>query len=836
MKSTLSSKQIEEKIKAMYKDKTERTLVFWYDESALFSEEIEHLRLDNVKIHHLNHRNTFYTKILLERKDTDSNYLIYAPFERPANRENHLADTILYSEVFFADRYSILAEELNISQNNREFLKEHKRFFNAKERIRKFKDLLIDYYDEESIKLGILAVLSKSESIQFEEILRIVLQHYSISDEEILEEFSKYNVVDEFWKQLMIMFDYNISDPSLEDFSNRLFMTYMGSKTQGRIPQLVENCMLSKVGTVGTFINQLMNNKIYQEDFNALAEKVYKNINAISIINSYDIEDLIRIDLFPQIDEAIIEWLVKRLENEDLNRTVQNKTLPEICRERTQMHYGEFFINEYNVLRHGYHLVNVLNFVPEDTIGEIINQYTKEGYRIDAHYRKFYYYLAKVRQGNVFEVLKELVENIYTKHYLDVIIPKFNKEFNYGDIRSFYRQRHFYRNFIDNSSEKIIVFISDAFRYEIGMELVKELKKDPKVASVDITPQIGVIPSTTKYGMAALLPNNKLELCEDGEVLVDGKTCNNLNERIKILQKKNPNATAIRFDTLNNYNRDQKREFFIGKSLVYIYHDQIDARGDDYKTEDEVFTASKEAVEEIRSMIMNLTGTLSWTKYFVTADHGFIYRRRSLEEVDKISEKPDSEIQLNKRFILSYEDQVNQNEIKGFQIKESFGSDDGRTVYVPVFSNIFKTAGGGQNYVHGGSSPQEIILPVINVKTIKGKVELEKAKIMLISTISKLSFTSVDLEFIQQDSIGEDIGTAYYKISFIDNDNNVISNEEIHLANVKSEDLRDRLFKLRFNLKNQEYKREFRYYLQAVDMDTKEIVIKKEIQIDIPML
>lgn len=53
---------------------------------------------------------------------------------------------------------------------------------------------------------------------------------------------------------------------------------------------------------------------------------------------------------------------------------------------------------------------------------------------------------------------------------------------------------------------------------------------------------------------------------------------------------------------------------------------------------------------------------------------------------------------------------------------------------------------------------------------------------------------------------------------------------------MKSEDLRDRLFKLRFNLKNQEYKREFRYYLQAVDMDTDEIVIKKEIQIDIPIL
>lgn len=37
--------------------------------------------------------------------------------------------------------------------------------------------------------------------------------------------------------------------------------------------------------------------------------------------------------------------------------------------------------------------------------------------------------------------------------------------------------------------------------------------------------------------------------------------------------------------------------------------------------------------------------------------------------------------------------------------------------------DVFKAQGGGQNYVHGGASLQEMILPVITLKTAKGKVD-----------------------------------------------------------------------------------------------------------------
>lgn len=41
----------------------------------------------------------------------------------------------------------------------------------------------------------------------------------------------------------------------------------------------------------------------------------------------------------------------------------------------------------------------------------------------------------------------------------------------------------------------------------------------------------------------------------------------------------------------------------------------------------------------------------------------------------------------------------------------------------PISSNVFKAAESGQNFVHGGSSPQEMIVPVLDVKMERGHME-----------------------------------------------------------------------------------------------------------------
>ena len=102
----LNLKQIIDRLNAEFAGDT-RKLVFWYDDKAEFEEDMQGIRLENAKVYYLQRDNQFYTKYFLERVDTATNYLIYAPFPKPETADNHLEDTLLYSKRFFADRAAL---------------------------------------------------------------------------------------------------------------------------------------------------------------------------------------------------------------------------------------------------------------------------------------------------------------------------------------------------------------------------------------------------------------------------------------------------------------------------------------------------------------------------------------------------------------------------------------------------------------------------------------------------------------------------------------------------------------------------------------------------------
>lgn len=71
-----------------------RKLVFWYDTKGEFAEDIDGIELINAMVYRLEQGNRFYTKYFLEKVDTTTNYLIFAPFPKPPVSENYLEDTI----------------------------------------------------------------------------------------------------------------------------------------------------------------------------------------------------------------------------------------------------------------------------------------------------------------------------------------------------------------------------------------------------------------------------------------------------------------------------------------------------------------------------------------------------------------------------------------------------------------------------------------------------------------------------------------------------------------------------------------------------------------------
>ena len=156
----LNLKQITDKLNSEFASDI-RKLVFWYDANAEFVLDIDTLELENAKILKLERNNQFHTKYILEREDTKTNYLIYAPFPKPALKDNHLADTIRYSKEFFADRASLLAIDLGIDEKYKPVLQHYIKFFGAKDRTQKFYELEIENFNKQVIEIALMSVICK---------------------------------------------------------------------------------------------------------------------------------------------------------------------------------------------------------------------------------------------------------------------------------------------------------------------------------------------------------------------------------------------------------------------------------------------------------------------------------------------------------------------------------------------------------------------------------------------------------------------------------------------------------------------------------------------------
>ena len=169
--------------------------------------------------------------------------------------------------------------------------------------------------------------------------------------------------------------------------------------------------------------------------------------------------------------------------------------------------------------------------------------------------------------------------------------------------------------------------------------------------------------------------------------------CENLSERETILQKYNRDGVCVPFDNIKSLKIAGLRSVFTGKQVVYVYHNQIDARGDKPNTEDEVFVACQEAATEIMDLIHRISTSANTYRFIVTADHGFIYKRDKVAESDKIDSIKNKAAFLNRRFVVAQEP-ISGDGIASMRMGAILGNSDTKWVSYPVSDDVFKVAGG----------------------------------------------------------------------------------------------------------------------------------------------
>lgn len=814
----LNLKQIIDRLNAEFTGET-RKLVFWYDDKAEFFEDMETVELQNAKIYYLQPDNQFYTKYFLERVDKTTNYLIYAPFPKPDVRDNHLEDTMLYSRRFFADRASLLSVDLGIEEKYKPVIEKHIKFFANKERTQRFYDLEIENFNEENILVGLLSAVCKARTCSFEEVVRIVLTDGELVDNAFLQEFEKYDLLSAFWQLCEQHFGYTDTKPSLERLLVTLFVTYTGRYVQAELPAAWRSFVSYKSGNIIAFLDSLMNSVLYRDKYDALSAHVAKGLNVLSTFAGMRVDDLVECDTFLAVDQVLVKWLISRLVSEDIGAIVNGFTIPELCEKRAKMHFGRKTGKTYQMLSSAYSMVKKADYHAADGLKPIIDRYLAADYNMDQQYRKFYYYYDQLENTESFEPLRELVENIYTNEYLACLLPAWNAGIQQdAAFSAIPLQREFYNANLRYTKERTVVIISDAMRYEVGQELFARMQDDPK-CTAKLSVQLSVLPSYTRLGMAALLPHKTLEMTDDFQVLADGILCDNLAGRQQVLQSYNPDSVCVQFDDIKNLKVAELRDVLTKRQIIYVYHNQIDARGDKANTEDEVFNACEEAVQEIMDLIHRISVSGNTYHFIVTADHGFIYKRDKLTESDKISGKSAEKAFVNRRFIVS-KAALEDDGIDHMSMGRVLGNEDSKVVSYPVSSNVFKVAGGGANYVHGGSSPQEMLVPVLEFKMERGHMETKNAEIALVSIVHKITNLITSMDFIQSDAVSDTVKAAKYRIFFLSEDNEKISNENSYVADSREENAQKRIFRMRFTFKNKKYDKDKQYYLVVYDEES----------------
>ncbi|MHC8010127.1 BREX-1 system phosphatase PglZ type A, partial [Klebsiella pneumoniae] len=267
----------------------------------------------------------------------------------------------------------------------------------------------------------------------------------------------------------------------------------------------------------------------------------------------------------------------------------------------------------------------------------------------------------------ILKSLDDYIEALYSNWYLAELSRNWNEvleaenRMQAWQIPGVPRQKNFFNEMVkpqfqNPQIKRVFVIISDALRYEVAEELGNQINTEKRFTA-ELRSQLGVLPSYTQLGMAALLPHE--QLCYqpgNGDIVyADGLSTSGIPNRDTIL--KNYKGMAIKSKDLLELKNQEGRDLIRDYEVVYIWHNTIDATGDTASTEDKTFEACRTAVTELKDLVTKVINRLHGTRIFVTADHGFLFQQQALSVQDKttLQIKPENTIKNHKRFIIGHQ-------------------------------------------------------------------------------------------------------------------------------------------------------------------------------------
>lgn len=834
-----------------------RRLIFWRDEEREFADQLMEIQLKlPVKFAQLNGLNNFEIKKLLEYDDPESSYLIYDPVDYLRLDDDWLLNLRLLSEEFRSDLIAVWMDEMKLENTAalRQIVKEYRKFFNAKDRREKFAAISKHISDPEKISRAILAVLCGINSIIPKDILRSVLSQGVDQDQNaIYQRFQSYSLEGFFW-QRMSGIGYYAEQPNLKDFARYLILTATAKTLPAEYLIGLED-YYSPHSQYQSSCYDILSDWLHDSNTRSFMREIIcdveRELHMANRIAAIPLDDLMQTEYLPCIDEGILMHLMRDI--------CENSILPDdakniVEKRRTMVWHdlsAEYFEGVWQCAEmqlfyrdhsHGFHTVD-----PQ----QLWQEYTKEYFRMDTYYRKFHLAFGNALKhpnpvlDDAYKSVAEAIEALYSNWFLKELNTSWATACGdtlekSGQIPGIKQQQNFYNDRIASAGNKIYVVISDGLRYEVAAQVAEDLHRNTQ-SKVSLENCQSIFPTATKFGMAALLPHNSLSAVKSASgvaILADGESTDSPN-RENILQKKNLNSAALQLSKLKAMKRAERLDLVRGKEVVYIYTDSIDSAGHNSPTE--VFSACEQAIDDIKEAVRMIVNDFCAHYIYITSDHGFLYTYRSLQEEEKVGKgvSSDDAVEVDSRYLITA-----NNATPEFLMPVKFMQGNSEFSAFATRENVrIKKQGGYTNYIHGGISLQEMVVPVIDYHFMRSsskdyKAHPEKydtlpAPLQLVSSNRKITNMMFALSFYQKDPVGTNREAATYALYFTDSDGNKISDEQKIIADRTSQTEQDRIFRCTFNLKSLEYHRTENYYLVIAEQSGVVPPLREIFQIDI---
>lgn len=769
-------------------------IVFWYDAKQELRDDFDVLSLPNVEKLELTN-NEYGIKHRILREQPEQKFLLYREGPQPADLDNWLLDVQLAHGEFRTDQVAIWLSDLELGLEFTDVVQAHAELFQSVKRIGALKALLKPEDTAGQIRLKMLSVCAGSEP-RMDAVAESLLQELADNRDEKIKLIGRCGLDDFLWEQMTRFYGYRSNESSIKDFAIELFKSCYAMGTDGKV---------NLTGDALVFLKRWKDSRQFEVSFETLSGECADIISLEQDLAQRDFRELVELDYFRLIDQKIISDLVRAV----TSRTVSSGDVSLWVRQRRQGHWYREYRHMYEAIDYGAQFIHALGEtnLTMDSLAEGVQLYSRAWFKLDQLHRKFIYHVSMTGQASLLGALSDQIDNLYSNSYLLKLGDRFQvfvDQTTSWEALPVNRQDAFFERWVRPfllKDNRVCVIISDAMRYEIGEELLGLIRQEDRY-SAELEPALSMLPSYTQLGMAALLPHKELAIAEDktGTVLADGKSSQGTPNRTKILQAAlNGRGEAMTAETFMKLDRDGSRELLKNNDVLYIYHNRIDHTGDKIHSEGQAYEAAEQTLDDIVRLVKKLNGANA-NNILVTADHGFIYQHRPLEESDFSGAAAAGEtvFYTNRRFALG-KGLTESPSLHKFT-PEQLGLTGEVEVQIPKSINRMRQQGSGSRFVHGGATLQEVVIPVLKINK-KRQSDVTAVAVDILRGASKvITSGQLAVTMYQAGSVTDKIQPRILRAGIYTEAGDLISDSHDLTFDLSSENPRERELQVRFVL------------------------------------